>query len=502
MTTDQHRAGPSVEPPTDADPADLGRATAAPRGQPEAEEASAGADPRAGLALLARVSTVFGMMMAVAHDLPDAREPAPVHAAQNSVVYDVNGKQFGTLTGNQNRILVGSNEIAQEMKQAVIAIEDRRFYEHSGIDFRGIGRAVVQTSSTRARGAGRLDDHPAVRQERAAGTGKRTVFQKLREAALAYHLTRKWTKEKILTEYLNSIYFGNGAYGIESAARTYFGDQPPGLRRRRPADLRLPAARPTRRRCSRASSPRRPRSIRRPPEAASTRRNIVLQNMREQGYISEPTTTSRSPGRCRRADDPAPRGGFTAPYFTSWVRQQLVDRFGAAQAFEGGLQDQDHARPRYPGGRPSRPSTATCPASSPTAAVVVIDNKTGEVRAMVGGRDFEQAPFNLATQGQRQPGSAFKPFMLADGAEARDLPDSIWESRRSLHRPEHADGNEKFVVNNYEGSYAGQTTLADATTHSDNSVYAEVGIKVGHHEVAKIAAARWGSARPSRRTSR
>ena len=113
------------------------------------------------------------------------------------------------------------------MQHAIIAIEDQRFYENDGVDLRGIGRALVPGHHRRQARPGRLDDHPAVRQERAEGAGPSArVFQKLREAALAYHLTRKWSKEKILTEYLNSIYFGNGAYGIESAARTYFGAEP------------------------------------------------------------------------------------------------------------------------------------------------------------------------------------------------------------------------------------------------------------------------------------
>ena len=203
-------------------------------------------------------------------------------------------------------------------------------------------RVRRRTSSAAApRRAARRSPSSSSRTRSQAQTD-RTVFQKLREAALAYHLTRKWSKSKILTEYLNSIYFGNGAYGIESAARTYFGNRarPPRLRHAR-APVRAASSSPTRRRCSPASSP--PRAAYDPvahPEAAKRRRNLVLEKMLEQGLHHAGAST---PTRARRPL-PAPMtssrrpSSTKAPYFTTWVRQQLVDRFGARRAFEGGLQ--------------------------------------------------------------------------------------------------------------------------------------------------------------------
>ena len=161
----------------------------------------------------------------------------------------------------------------------------------------------------------------------------------------------------------------------------------------------------------------------------------------------------------------------------------MVDRFGAAQAFSGGLKikttldlDLQPAAEEAVNNHLSSPS-------GPAAALVAIDNQTGEVRAMVGGRPatVEQAPFNLATQGQRQPGSAFKAFVLAAALRKGIDPYSTWESRKKLFDvPNSADPNEKFVVNNFEGSYSGITTLAGATAHSDNSVFAEVGHQGGN----------------------
>jgi penicillin-binding protein 1A len=172
------------------------------------------------LTLLALVSTVFGMMMAVASDLPDLENRKEFQDARNSALYDVRGKELGVLTNNQSRVIVNFDQISPDMRSAIIAIEDRRFYENPGVDIRGIARAFVQdVIQQRAVQGGSTITQQFVKNALRA-QDQRTVFQKLREAALAYHLTREWSKQKILTQYLNSIYFGNGAYGIESAART------------------------------------------------------------------------------------------------------------------------------------------------------------------------------------------------------------------------------------------------------------------------------------------
>src|SRR5918994_1612853 len=176
-----------------------------------------------GLGLLAMVSWIFGIMMSVAQDLPALENREQYKNAQNSIVYDRDGDKLATLTGNERRIIIPSEEISQTVKQAVVAVEDQRFYEHRGVDFQGIGRALVQDvlRQNTVQGASKIPQQFVKNALRAQGS--RTIFQKLREAALAYHLERRWSKDKILTEYLNSIYFGEGAYGIEAAAQTYFG---------------------------------------------------------------------------------------------------------------------------------------------------------------------------------------------------------------------------------------------------------------------------------------
>lgn len=442
----------------------------------------------AGLTLLAGVSTVFGMMMAVASDLPSLENRAEFREARNSVLTDVRGRELGVLTSNENRILVPASDISKHMKHAVIAIEDRRFYEHDGVDPRGVARALVQDVVERKAVQGASTIPQQFVKIAMQAQDQRTILNKLRESALAFHLSRKWSKDKILTEYLNAIYFGNGAYGIESAARTYFGNTPehrgcgqskarPCAKELRPVEAALIAGI--------ISSPYRWDPVSH-PASAEKRRNLVLQRMMEQGYISPAEyregVQTALPGA--NAIQP-PRERAKVPYFTTWVKQQVVDRYGARRAFTGGLRIKttidlrvQRAAERVVNKWLSRPD-------GPQASLVAIDNDTGEVRAMVGGRNYDEAPFNLATQGQRQPGSSFKPFILATALRNGISPGSVWSSKKQeIHSKAYGCD---FTVNNYENAYLGSTTLANALTYSDNAVYAQVGLKVGLRKVANTA---------------
>jgi penicillin-binding protein 1A len=455
-----------------------------------------------GLAVLAVISAIFGMMMAVASDLPEI-EALDV-STRPSHIFDRKGNDLGVLTGNENRLLVRSEEIAPVMKHAIVAIEDRRFYVNSGVDLRGIARAAVQDVVKRRAAQGGSTIAQQLVKNRLEAQSDRTIFQKLREAAMAFHMTRKWDKERILRNYLNTIYFGNGAYGVESAARTYFGP-----------DLGLGGAAPqcgsgkTQRRCAELLEPQQAALlagvVANPtaydpvahPAAAKDRRDLVLQRMREQEYltpqeyeaaIDEPVPTQQ--------DVHPPQQTSKYPYFTTWVRQQVVDQVGAGRAFEGGLRVtttidpalQDAAQAAITSWLGPTPGTAGVPA----AAMVVLDNDTSEVLAMVGGQDasYNTRPFNLATQGQRQPGSSFKPFTLAEALKEGYSPYKTFESRKKefcVTESKKGRCTEAFVVNNYDDAYSGITTLANATAFSDNSVYAELGLDLGTPKIAKMA---------------
>ncbi|KAA0269755.1 MAG: hypothetical protein EDQ89_10735, partial [Acidobacteria bacterium] len=449
-----------------------------------------------GLGLLAIVSWVFGVMMAVAQDLPDLEARAQYDAAENSVVLARDGTPLTTLTGNEKRILVESDEIAPSLKQAVVAIEDERFYEHRGIDFLGIARALQQDILS----GGAVQGGSTITQQFVKNAleaqGSRTVFQKLREAALAYQIERQWPKDKILTNYLNNIYFGNGAYGVEAAAHTYFGTAHPGCGD--PDDRCAAALLPEESAMLAAliSSPAAydPRTN---PDAARSQRNVVLTKMREQGVLEisdedfQALLDSPVPGR---DDIQPPTEESKAPYFTDWLRQQVVDKYGAGQAFGGGLQIKSTLDLGLQQAA-SQAVTDNLAGLGPTAAVVAIENGTGEVLAMVGGQDFDESPFNLATNGQRQPGSSFKPFTLVTALAEGHSPDETFESapqqlpfeatvRRNGKKKEVTD---LFRVNNYDDNYLGTASIATATTYSDNSVYAQLGLEVGINDVVKTA---------------
>jgi penicillin-binding protein 1A len=440
------------------------------------------------LILLAVVSTVFGMMMAVASDLPDLENRKEYQDARNSVLLDAQGNSIGVLTNNQSRVLVRFEDIPRNMRNAIIAIEDRRFYENSGVDVRGIARAFSQDILQRKAVQGGSTIAQQFVKNALQAQSDRTVFQKLREAALAYHLTRKWPKSKILTQYLNSIYFGNGAYGVESAARTYFGNQPDHQGCGTPQNLCVAQLKPeeTALLAGVVANPSAYDPVAH-PAAAERRRNLVLKNMLDQGllprleYYKAIREALPAP-----VDIKPPTASSRAPYFTTWVRQQLVDKFGARRAFEGGLKIRTTLDLQLQTAAEQAVKKYLPDASWPSAAVVAIDNQTGEVRAMVGGRDYDERPFNLATQGQRQPGSSIKPFILAEALKKYSA-GSVWPSRKRVFTVPGTKGKEKFPVKNFENKYAGSQTLAGGLTYSDNSVYAAVGIDVGTKKIARLA---------------
>lgn len=428
-----------------------------------------------GLGVLAVVSMVFGMMTAVSQDLPAIYNFAQYKASKNSEVFDASGESIGTLTSNQNKILLTSGQISPNMKNAVVSIEDSRFYEHSGVDFQGIARALVRDvlSQSAAQGASTITEQFVKNALEAEGS--RTVLEKFREAALAYRLERHWSKDKILTEYLNTIYFGEGAYGIEAAARTYFGKAHPGCGTQAEpcASVLEPWEAATLAGIIASPSAYDPKIY---PENTLARRNIVLEKMYEQGYI---TQTQLGEGTKQALPAPSdiqpPRLDSRAPYFTSWLRQQLVERYGAAKTFFGGLKVKttldlklqnaaEEAVNSYLGYLP------------PTASVVVLDNKNAGVKAMVGGPNFQTKPFNLATLGHRQPGSSIKPFTLITALEEGISPETVYESApQEFHFGKH--GQETFVVHNDEDSYLGSCSIICATTYSDNSIYAQLGLE-------------------------
>lgn len=444
-----------------------------------------------GLGVLALVSMVFGMMAAVSQDLPAIYNFAQYKASKNSEIYDATGVPLGTLSSDQNKILLNSGQISPNVKNAVVAIEDARFYEHSGVDFQGIGRALVKDilSQSAQQGGSTITEQFVKNALEAQGT--RTLFVKFKEAALAYRLERHWSKDKILTQYLNTIYFGEGAYGIEAAARTYFGDAHPGCGTATEpcASVLEPWEAATLAAAIASPSAYDPKVY---PENSLGRRNLVLEKMYEQGYISqeqfEEGTKQALPSP---SDIEPPTIDSKAPYFTAYLRQQLVERYGASKAFFGGLEVKSTLDLQLQ--EAAQEAVNSYLGYSPaTASVVVIDNHNAGIKAMVGGPDFETKPFNLATQGHRQPGSSIKPFTLLTALEEGISPETVYPSeQRTFYFGK--KGNERYEVSNDEDSYLGSCSIICATTYSDNSIYAALALeglkgKTVHDRTSSIAA--------------
>jgi penicillin-binding protein 1A len=378
---------------------------------------------------------------------------------------------LAVLRGSENRRVVSSDQIAPVMKQAIVAVEDHRFYEHHGIDLHGIVRAVwADIRREKVVEGGSTITQQFVKN--AYVQNERSISRKLKEAALSWQLEQRWKKDRILTAYLNTIYFGNGAYGIEQAARVYFGHS---------ADmLTLPEA------ALLAGIPSDP-SLYDPvtnPSAARVRRRSVLLAMLAQSDITynQFRRANRSP-MPRPEDVRLPGSQGPAPYFTNYVKQLLIDKYGTARVFGGGLRVvtsidlglQQVARRAIAKWLPGD--------TGPAAALVAVDPRDGRVLAMVGGENYRTSQFNLAVQGERQPGSSFKPFVLATALAEGVAPTTTFESRPvtiSL-------GDRPWHVRNYEGSDLGRIDLTTATTYSDNTVFAQLTDLVGPQNVAHMA---------------
>ena len=445
--------------------------------------------------VLGIISFAFGMFVAVASDLPSlTKEFSQYKNEQSSILTDDLGHTIGVLS-QQNRVIVASRQIPRLVEDAVVSIEDKRFWSNSGVDLRGIARAFLDDIEHKGAAQGASTIEEQFIKNALQAQSHRTIFEKMREAALAYQLSHKWSKEKIITAYLNTIYFGRGAYGIEAAAQTYFGREvnhlgcgaPPAhelcVEQLKPWEAALLAG------IIQSPTEYDPATH---PMAARERRDVVLEQMRDQGYISGAVYRESIRQALPSASEiQAPQEqtieGVDAGYFTSWVQQQLIERYGARRAFDGGLKIKTTLNLELQRAAEHAVGDYLANPEGPSAALVAIENSTGEVRAMVGGRSYEESPFNLATEGERQPGSSFKAFDLAAALEDGISPESVWPSKEKTFYVRGPGGVEKFVVHNDEGAYTGENTLTGALAYSDNSIFAEVGLKVGTKRIAKLA---------------
>ena len=364
------------------------------------------------------------------------------------------------------------------LRQATVAIEDRRFYDHGGIDAEGIARALWRDLK-----AGEVvEGGSTITQQLVRNlyiSNERTVQRKVKEACLAVKLDDAWSKQKILGSYLNSVFYGNLAYGAEAASRTYFS--------RTARTLTLPQAALV------AGLPQAPTTYDplTDPERARQRRNQVLDAMLQESMITP------AQHRWARRQPIGLRPGrlyeqIREPYFFGYVRDQLVKAYGAETVRSGGLKVYTTIEPRWQRLAQKAIADTLTRKADPAAAIVSIDPANGAIRAMtaiVPGRANNQ--FNLLSQARRQPGSTFKTFVLAAAVErGMDPSSTYYVSAPFTYRPR-ADGNcddgSWWCVRTYDSSYTGWTSVERATLRSDNSVYAQLTLDVGPARVASMA---------------
>jgi penicillin-binding protein 1A len=422
-----------------------------------------------GLFVLALSSFTFGLVTAIAGEVPKL-DPSRAKTEANTKIYDSTGNRIlAVLRGNENRVPVEYEDIAPVMKQAIVAIEDRRYFEHRGVDLRAIGRAVWADVSSKDV----VQGGSTITQQFIKNTyvrNQRSIARKLREAALAWQLEQQWSKKRILTAYLNTIYFGNGAYGVDQAALTYFGHH---AKRLTLAESALLAGLP--------ADPSRYDPVTN-PKAARARRRTVLRTMFELGSISarqrEAADGQPLPRKIQLQDTRGPGG-----YFANYVIQQLVDKYRTRGVYGGGLEVKTTLDLRLQKIGHRAVARWLKDDDGPAAALVAVDPRNGAIKAMIGGSNFRESQFNLAVQGERQSGSAFKPFVLAAALSQGISPSTAFESEPTAIYL----GDRVWSVGNYEGSYLGTTDLVEATTHSDNAVYAQLTALVGPSNVRRVA---------------
>ena len=405
----------------------------------------------------------------------DITSLARVEIGQNSFVYAADGSFLGAIPAENNSQPVSLAEMSPWLGRATVAIEDRRFYEHDGLDYEGIARAAVENYKAQdvVQGGSTITQQLVRNLYRPVGT-EQTLQRKIKEACLALKLDGAWSKGRILEAYMNQVYYGNRAYGVEAAAQTYFSKPA--------AELTLSEAALV------AGLPQAPSyydPFTRQGEAAR-RRNDVLAAMRRAGSISraqyQKAVSSKvvlRPGTLYTK--------IREPFFFSYVRDQLIAEYGAEYVRTGGLRVYTTIDLHFQKLAAEAIRDTLYEPTDPASAIVAINPANGAIRAMVSVTPHGQrSQFNLAAQGKRQAGSAFKTFVLTEAIRRGMDPDST----TYLSAPFFYQANpqsEPWEPETYDGTYYGPSSVTAATLRSDNSVYARLTLDVGPENVAKMA---------------
>jgi penicillin-binding protein 1A len=398
----------------------------------------------------------------------------PQGGPANTFVYASNGSLLGAIPADKNRQPVALWQVSRWMPKATVAIEDRRFYKHGGVDYKGILRAAIKD----LRAGKVVQGGSTITQQLVRNlyiSRQRTFKRKIKEACLAIKLARNKSKDWILGSYMNAVYYGNHAYGIEAAAQTYFS--------RRASTLTLDQS------ALLAGLPQAPSifdPIHRPLDALE-RRDEVLRAMLENGDLTRRQYASAIADRDLHLVPGKLYSRIREPYFFSYVRDQLIAEYGANTVREGGLKVYTTIDPRLQAAARRAIVDTLSSRTDPASALVSIDPATGAIKAMAAvtpGSSGNQ--FNLVAQAKRQAGSTFKMFVLATAVNMGINPATTYYVSGPFHyQPD--PYSPAWNVTTYDHTYLGSTSIANATLHSDNTVYAQLTLDVGPKKVAEMA---------------
>ena len=402
----------------------------------------------------------FGYIFAAYQSLPAVGNN--MRPAVSSQVFDSHGRLITTLHSDQNRLPIDINKVPQNLQNAFIAAEDNRFYEHIGIDPIGIFRAIFANLTNRgiAQGGSTITQQLA---KNAFLSQEQTLKRKIQEAMLALEIEHKYSKKEILEMYMNQIYFGQGAYGIQTAAKTYFNKDVNELTLTQCAML--------------AGLPKSPNyySPFNNLNEAKKRKNVVLDQMVKYGYVSAAEAEDAKNQDLGLSKSHQSKEADEYASFIDYVSQQVAKKYGDDALYKEGLKiyttmdvDKQHAAVRAMRNLPNN-YTDENGLTQPQAAIVSIDPKTGHILAMVGGRG--QDSFNRASMAVRQPGSAFKPFVYLTALQHDMTPDTTMNDQPVTYG--------SWSPKNAGGSYSGTMTLSDALAHSVNTIAVQLADQVG-----------------------